>query len=181
MGSSSTSGAEKYGEWRNAYKSEKCNHPDIKKKVKYIRWKSVPMTNGVGKVGITTARVCTLGISEFWYKGQSYNHDCIEALVECTECWKESYYTIEFSSKGREMTPGRYEKYEPKDGVNKHEPVCMNLKDLKDAYNYKWNLMDNRYSSSKNNCKAYAEDLYYYIKKKYPDINYLRENLCKPQ
>ena len=181
MGSSSTSGAEKYGKWRNAYKSEKCTHLDEDKKVECIRWISVPMTNGAGKAGITTLRIATLGISEIWYKGQSYNHDCIEALVTCKKCGRESYYTLEFSSKGREMTQGRYQRYEPKDGVNKHEPVSMTLKDLKEVYDYKWNKMDNRYSSSKNNCKAYAEDVYYYIKKKYPDLDYLRKNMCKTQ
>ena len=181
MGSSSTSGAEKYGKWRSPYKSEKCDHCDKDKKVEHIRWKSVPMTNGAGKAGITSLRVATLGFSEFWYKGQSYNHDVIEALVVCLKCGKESYYTLEFSSKGREMTQGRYERYEPKDGVNKHEPVGMYLSDLKEVYDYKWNQMDNRYSSSKNNCKAYAEDVYYYIKNKYPDIEYLKKNMCKAQ
>ena len=166
MGSSS--GSEKYGGWRNAYKSEKCDHKDEDKKVKHIRWKSVPMTNGAGKFGVTTARVFTLGISEFWYKGQSFNHDCLEAYVICSKCEKTSYYTLEFSSKGREMTRGRYERYEKKDGVSKHEPWNMTLKDLKDVYNYKWNQMDNRYDSSENNCKAYAKEVYYYIKEKYP-------------
>ena len=70
MGSSSTSGADEYGDWRNAYESEKCEHRDELKKVEYIRWKSVPMTNAVGKAGITTLRVLTLGISEIAYKGQ---------------------------------------------------------------------------------------------------------------
>ena len=62
----------------------------------------------------------------------------------------------------------RYEKYESKDGVLRHEPSNMNLKDLKEVYDYKWNQMDNRYNSTKNNCKAYARDVYNYIVKKYP-------------
>ena len=168
---SSSSGAEKYGRWRNAYDSEKCDHNKEDKIVEHIRWKSVPMTNGAGKAGITTARIFTLGISEFWYKGQSYNHDCIEAYIRCTKCGKTCYYTLEFSSSGREMSRGRYERYEPKEGVEKHIPMHMTLKDLYEVYDYKWNLMDNKYSSSKNNCKAYAKEVYYYIQKKYPTID----------
>ena len=36
MGSSSTSGVDEYGDWRNAYESEKCVHNDELKKVEYI-------------------------------------------------------------------------------------------------------------------------------------------------
>ena len=88
--------------------------------------------------------------------------------MKCKQCNKSCYYTLEFSSKGREMHRGRYEKYESKDGVLRHEPSNMNLKDLKEVYDYKWNQMDNRYNSTKNNCKAYARDVYNYIVKKYP-------------
>ena len=37
MGSESTSGADKYGKWRNAYEYEKCNHEDQNKKVLFIK------------------------------------------------------------------------------------------------------------------------------------------------
>ena len=168
MGNSSSSGADKYGEWRNEYESEKCTHNNEFKKVKYIRWKSVPLTNSAGKAGITALRCVTLGISELAYKGQSYNHDCIEVCLNCEKCGKTTYYTLEFSSKGREMYQGRYERYEPKDGVLRHEPYNMDLGDLKKVFDYTWANMDNRYNSSKNNCKTYAKEVFNYIKGKYP-------------
>ena len=139
MGSSeSSSGAEKYGEWRNAYEKEKCEHDRSCKNVKTIRWKSVPITGGEGVVGITILRVLSLGTSEIAYQGQSYNHDCVEAYVKCEKCGKDCYYTLEYSSKGREMYRDRYEKYVPKDGVSNYNPKNMTLKDLDKVHDNVW-------------------------------------------
>ena len=165
MGSSSSSGADKYGKWRN---DSSCSHSKYKKIVLYIKWISVPITNAAGMVGIVFARGLTLGLSELAFKGQSYSHDVIEANVECTICGTRTMYTLQFSKEGRTFYPGYFQKYYPNDGVNTYRPKNMTLNDLCIVFETVWsNIYSSDYHVVDRNCKHYAKAVYNYIYENY--------------
>ena len=161
MGSSSSSGADKYGKWRNDYE---CIHPTYKKKVLWIKWMSVPITNSAGMFGISFARGLTLGLSELAFKGQDYSHDVVEANVECTICYKRTMYTLQFSKDGRTFYPGYFGIYYSNQGIAKYSPYDMTLQDLCQAFENVWYKIDaSDYDVADRNCKHYAKALYNYI------------------
>jgi hypothetical protein len=165
MGASSSSGADKYGEWRNDYE---CNHPIYKKVVLWVKWKSVPITNSAGLAGITIARGLTLGLSEIAFKGQDYSHDVVEANVECMICHRRTMYTLQYSKDGRTFYPGYFGRYYSDEGVARYNPNNMTLQHLCRAFENVWpNIDSSDYDAGDMNCKHYAKDLYNYIYRNY--------------
>ena len=165
MGASSSSGADKYGKWRN---DSSCSHPKYKKIVLFIKWLSVPITNAAGMVGIMFARGLTLGLSELAFKGQSYSHDVIEANVECTICGTRTMYTLQFSKEGRTFYPGYFKRYYADEGVITYRPKNMSLTNLCFVFENVWsNIYSSDYDVADRNCKHYAEAVYNYIYKNY--------------
>jgi len=182
MGSSSlsTSGANKYGKWRDLYDYEKCEHDKEQKEVKIVRWISVPMTNNFIYLWITSARLFTYFFNreiEEKLKRKNLTHDCVEALIKCKVCGKISFYTLEYSSSGREIHSGRYKIYQKIDGVYEYEPENMNLKDLYDIFHNVWhNISGKDYNIFSRNCKDYAKSICHYLKKAFYEIDEKKRN-----
>ncbi len=104
MGSSSSSGssskksAEIYGDWVDGEK--KYKESDIK--VKYLKWRDVPLTNKAKEIGSIFLRTLTLGIAEIWCEGKDLSHDFIVVGTD-----KGFNYVLEWLG-GNKLRPGYY-------------------------------------------------------------------------
>ena len=151
--------------------SDSCTCPDHSNQiVEEIEWYAVPTMSTGARVGANIGRglldVITLGTAEIGFQGKRLSHDALRARIRCKKCGRSSIYILEFTTGGSKMKCGNYEYYSPIDGSWTLYPRNMSYSNLRSVYESKEKSASD-YDLVWYNCKHWAKEVYYYIKRNY--------------
>ena len=100
MGSkSSSSSSQNDIDYHAGWESDSsCSCNNTYKKVKEVKWVSVPMCSTGKRVGMGIGRgfadAFSFGLAEIAFRGQRYSHDVVQVEINCNNCGRYYWYTL---------------------------------------------------------------------------------------